>query len=129
MILVIDTHVLVWFLRRSVRLSDPALAAIQDQGNQIIVPTMVLAEIRYLYAKNRIPVSLDEVLAFVEGDARVSIHELNIEIVQSFPIELDIHDAIICGTAIVLQRSRGEEVRVVTVDRRIRDSGVVETLW
>lgn len=45
MIHVADTHALVWFLEGSGRLSAAAREALQSPGNEIVIPSIVLAEI------------------------------------------------------------------------------------
>jgi hypothetical protein len=45
------------------------------------------------------------------------------------PIELEIHDAIICATAILLQEAGVDAVRVLTCDRQIAGSGLVKSVW
>jgi len=45
------------------------------------------------------------------------------------PVELEIHDAIICATAILLQEEGGDAVRVLTCDRQIAGSGLVKSAW
>ena len=48
MILVLDTHPVVWFLEASSRLSSKAQQAISDPSSQLIIPSIVLAEITEL---------------------------------------------------------------------------------
>jgi len=49
--------------------------------------------------------------------------------VDLLPLDLDIHDAIICATALACRRSIGEETVVLTRDQGITDSGLVSTVW
>jgi len=39
------------------------------------------------------------------------------------------HDGIIVATAMVFRDPLGEEIRLITRDKDIRDSGLVETVW
>jgi PIN domain nuclease of toxin-antitoxin system len=61
LILVLDTHPIVWFLEASARLSVKAQQAICDPSSQLIIPTIVLAEITYLYERKRIATSASEI--------------------------------------------------------------------
>lgn len=54
MILILDTHPVVWFLEASPRLGSRAREAVSDPASQLIVPSIVLAEITYLYSRKRI---------------------------------------------------------------------------
>ncbi len=51
---VTDTHPWVWFLTGNSRLSPKANAALADSSNLIIIPSIVMMEIRYLYQHKRI---------------------------------------------------------------------------
>ena len=44
----VDTHALVWFLDGDRRLSQDARALLRDESNPLVVPTIVLAEVKYL---------------------------------------------------------------------------------
>jgi PIN domain nuclease of toxin-antitoxin system len=128
-VLVVDTHSLIWFLEGSDRLSNAALAALSDERNRIIVPTIVLIEMQYLYSKNRISLRVEDVMEFSQGVDRLAFYPLDLSVVESVPLELNIHDGIICATALVEQLDSGDDVRVVTRDEEIRESAVVRTLW
>lgn len=54
MIYVVDTHAVVWFLEGDSRLSKAARDALNDANIQLVMPTIVLAEIVFLYARHRI---------------------------------------------------------------------------
>jgi len=45
------------------------------------------------------------------------------------PVELEIHDAIICATALLLQEAGVDAVSVLTCDRQIAGSGLVKSVW
>lgn len=65
MITVTDTHPWIWFLAASPRLSADAKAALSDPNNLIVVPSIVMLEIRYLYNRRRISISFEEALQHV----------------------------------------------------------------
>jgi hypothetical protein len=62
-------------------------------------------------------------------DFRFRIHDLDVKIVRNLPESLEMHDAIICASALTYQEAAGESVPVITKDRKIRESGIVETVW
>ena len=54
MIYVVDTQALIWFLERSARLGKTARQALVDPSSELVLPTIVLAETRYLAGTRRI---------------------------------------------------------------------------
>lgn len=129
MIHVVDTHAIVWHLEDSSQLSAAVRSIFADPVVVLVVPTIVLAEMRYLTSAGRTSVSWNDVLAGISADARFLMNDLDAETVLMMPTNLEIHDAIICATALLLAESTGDEVAVVTRDRAIRNSALVETVW
>ncbi len=54
MYIVTDTHPWVWFLTASPRLSQKAKSILSDPSNLIILPSIVMMEIKYLYQRTQI---------------------------------------------------------------------------
>ncbi len=128
MFYVLDTHAIVWFLQGS-GLGTKARAIMRADQSSFVVPTIVLAEIRYLKARARIQPSLTEVLGAIESDRRFTIYPFDESVVSRMPTALDIHDAIIVGTALVYKELLEADVRIITKDPAIASAGLVETIW
>ena len=126
---VVDTHALVWFIEGSPRLSAAARAALKDPAAELVVPTIALAEIAHLYARERIGVDLPGVFARVAGASNCVVYPLDEAVVERLPGTLDIHDAIIVATALVFREVLGRETSVITKDAAIRNSGLVRVVW
>jgi len=126
---VIDTHAFVWFLERNSRLSKIARDALSDPNVQLVVPTIVLAEISFLYARNRITTALCEVLDHIANAENCIVYPLDESVVEYLPAILNIHDGIIVATAIMLRDELGEDIALVTKDAEIKESGLVEIIW
>jgi PIN domain nuclease of toxin-antitoxin system len=126
---VIDTHTLIWFAEGNSRLSATAKAALTDVSAQIVVPSMALVEARYLFVAKRIKISLTELYQEVLNLANCTIYPLDEEVVNRIPENLNIHDAIITATALVYREVMGHQVNLITKDRRIRDSKLIDVLW
>ena len=123
---VVDTHALVWFLSKDPRLSSVARAVLQDSQSKLIIPAIVLAEIKHLLPKNRFAFSLENVFEVLESDPRCLIYPIDYDVIKHAPATLDIHDSLIVGVALAL----GTAVRaVITRDEAITNSGFVPTLW
>lgn len=129
MVCVIDTHALVWYLTDDKRLGKRAAAMLDRPDTRIVVPVIVLAELKYLHQRSRISLSFSAVQTIISADERCAVYPVNEEIVDLLPLELDIHDAIICATALACRRASGEDTVVLTKDRAITDSGLVSTAW
>ncbi|MBS3909188.1 MAG: PIN domain-containing protein [Actinobacteria bacterium] len=129
MIYVIDTHALVWFIEGSKNLGREAREIMRAAESSIVVPTIVLAEIKHLYNKKRIASVFTEVRELLDDDERVTIYPLDDTTLDYLPEGLEIHDAIICATCLALQDSLEEEVILITKDQEIIESKIIETTW
>jgi hypothetical protein len=126
---VTDTHPLVWLLEGSPRLSKAARQALADSkrthhcsrhrpgGDQ--APLCPTAD----------PDRRRGLLGHVAAAANSLIYPLDEAVVEHLPISLDIHDAIIVGTALVYRDVIGEETVVITRDAQIAASGLIQVLW
>lgn len=126
---VVDTHPLVWFVEANPRLSPAAKSAMTDPAAQIIIPTIVLVEVRYLQAAKRIKIGLTEVYHEFFSSANCTACPLDEEVVSRIPESLNIHDAIITATALVYRDVLSHPVKLITKDQMIRDSRLIEVLW
>lgn len=129
MIVVADTHSLVWFLTGNPRLSPNAKSSLSDFSNLLIIPSIVMLEVKYLYDRKRISISFEEVLEKMETSENVVIHPLDMLVATFAPVKLEIHDAIIVGTTISLSQQRDQPVYLVTKDETITKSGIVPVIW
>ena len=129
MICIVDTHALVWFLEGNKRLSAVAQAALADPHNQLVLPTLVLAEANHLYSRKRISVSASRMLSEVANAENCTVYPLDENVAMRVSGELDIHDAIIVATALVYRELSTDTVVVVTRDEAIIRSGLVQTIW
>ena len=131
-VIVLDTHVLIWWVSGSGRLSVRAKRGI-DQGlrrSPAIVSTISVLEIATAVRRGRLELNspLDQWLA----DLR-ALPELQFEAVSAGIAELagsfdeampgDPADRIIVATALTLQ------TKLVTADERLRESPIVVTVW
>lgn len=129
MILVLDTHPVVWFLEASSRLSSKAQQAISDPSSQLIIPSIVLAEITYLYERKRIATPASEIRTRLIAANNVVVYPLDEQVVDKLPTALDIHDGIIVATALLYRDVLRQEVAVVTKDEMIAGSGLINVIW
>jgi PIN domain nuclease of toxin-antitoxin system len=129
---VADTHAALWYLLKNPRLSVTARQFIEDaaeNGDDIVVSAISLAEIVYLVEKKRLPVSAYYDLQKALTDPNYVIVEapFNIQIVDAMrrvpradiP---DMPDRIVAATAVYFGAP------VISRDGRIRASGL-QTIW
>ena len=127
---IVDTHGLVWFLEKSQKLGEKAREALLDEGSNLIIPSIVLAEIKFLFGKNRFSTSLDHVFQTINEDPRCIVQPLDMDVISMLPTELEIHDAIIVATALFLKdRSFSDDVALITRDEEIISSKLIKTIW
>lgn len=126
---VVDTHTLAWFVSEDPRISEAARVILRKAENsevEVLVPTIVLAELLYVAQKKKISLGIEEVLKKVSkgGDFVIVPFDFPIfEGVMKLPHDLELHDRIIVATA----RTYG--AKVLTKDEKITKSGVIEVVW
>ena len=130
--LVADTHVAVWYLLQSPRLSRVArerMAATIAGRDPILVPSICLVEIIYLVEKKRIPqadwTQLQAALDSADAAYRVvPLDDAVARAVSRVPRDTvpDMPDRIIAATAVHL------DLPLVSRDGRIRMTGI-EVIW
>jgi PIN domain nuclease of toxin-antitoxin system len=130
--LVIDTHVLVWYVEGSPHLSATALAALQAAivlGEPLYVSSVCLVEIAYLIEKGKLPAPLFDRIVQVLLQSQTVLTAVSFtvdmaETLRKIPRALipDMPDRMIAATAVSL------DVPLVTRDQRIQNSGV-PTIW
>lgn len=126
---IVDTHPLVWFLEGNPRLSPIARDLLSADESSLVVPSIVLAEVSYLYAKKRIVVSMPTVQTHIVNTEGCLIYPLDESVVERLPSTLNIHDGIIVATAMVFRDLLGEDVAILTKDEEITQSGLIKTIW
>jgi len=130
---VADTQALLWHMMESRKLSSMARRAFEeaeDGATQILVPSIVLVECVFIFARNRIPQAvLERVFALSDAvDANFRVVPLDLAIAQAVrdfgPAAVpEMADRIIAATA----RSLG--LPLLTIDPAIAESGLVEVIW
>ncbi|MCC6474242.1 MAG: type II toxin-antitoxin system VapC family toxin [Burkholderiales bacterium] len=130
--IVLDTHVLVWWVSDPARLSARARRAVQTQASSgaIVASAISLFEIATLVRRGRL------VLRVAPGewfDALLSLPELRIEPVAAHIARLagsfeasmpgDPADRIVAATALTL------EAQLVSADEKLRRAPRLSTIW
>ena len=130
--ILLDTQVLAWLVRRPQRLSPAARRTIEREGKKagLAVASATLFELARMAAEGKITTVRPpaEWLKGLVAESAVTVCELTTDIAAvaaylppTFPS--DPFDRIIAATAIV------ERLALVTSDTRIQRSRVVHTIW
>jgi len=102
---VTDTQALIKFLNGKKVINDlidSVFKKAEEGKNIILIPSVVLFEIGYLYEKQRIPVSIKDIKTVLEDSANYREEKLSIDIIESSFEIMDIpelHDRLIAGSA------------------------------
>ncbi|MEC4812406.1 MAG: PIN domain-containing protein [Scytonema sp. PMC 1069.18] len=126
---VVDTHALAWFVSEDKRLSPKAeqiLSQAEAGEAQVLIPTLVLAELTHIAQKKRVAVTIEELLEKINKGDGFTIVSFDFSIFQTMlqlPENWDIHDRIIAATASYYQAT------LITRDDMLRDSSEVKTVW
>lgn len=125
---VIDTQALIKFMNGVKVIStvvDEILRKTDAGENIIVVPSVVVFEIAYLYEKKRIPVSVSDIEGIISGSLNYIEEPLTLDVIKSaFEINdiPELHDRLIAGTA------RHLELPLITNDPVILRSAFVKSV-
>lgn len=129
---VLDTHALIWYLEGNALLGSKAREVIDDSSSELVLPIIALAEAMFVVEKGRTAItSVTELLNDVRNDARIDVVPLTENILDaslSLSSIPEIHDRLIVATGTYLE-SLGDTVEIVTKDRDITGSGILNIVW
>jgi len=126
MLFVTDTHPLVWYILGELPERVDELFKLAEAGEaSIFIPTIVLAECLYLVEENKIELDFEDLLERLEQSSNFIPASFNIRVLRLLPeIRLkELHDRIIIATAMTLN------AQLITKDRDIRESGMINVVW
>lgn len=131
LLILLDTHVVVWLASGDARLSRPAQAAIDEARRSVrglAISDFTLFELSMLFRKKRFSLAVSPESFLGEMERRFVILQITANIaLQAFALPAsypkDPADRIIGATALV------EDIPLITADREIRKSRAVPTIW
>ena len=112
MIFVVGTHALVWHFDDSPLLGREAGRVLEDETLSLVVSVISLAELKYLASRRRLAMTFAEILELIQNDKRLVVYPVSQDVIGAMPTDLNIHDALICGTALV-HKDLGEQVALL----------------
>lgn len=125
---VTDTHSFLWHLQHDEKLSSKAKSIFEACDNEkevIVVPSIVLIESIYICEKRKVDMEFQQILEKLKEASNYRIYPLDEDVIsECSKISMrEPHDRIITATAKLLKTP------LITNDRKITDSGLVETIW
>jgi len=128
-IYITDSHSLIWYLIDSPKLSlnaNKGFKEIEEGKAKLLIPAIVVAEIIYIVESGKVKADLDDLIRKIQEAENFEISPLGLDQLLCFKEQTKIpemHDRLIVCEALL------NRARVITKDREIKDSGVVEILW
>jgi predicted nucleic acid-binding protein len=104
----------------------PIFDSVEDGSAIVYVPSLVFAEILYLFEKQRISVSLNAVADYLEQYPNYKEYPMRLAVIEAAAQITDVrelHDRLIAGTARLL------DLDLITNDLSIQASTFVRTRW
>lgn len=88
-----------------------------------------MAEVWYLYQRKRIKTSPTDIRAQILSAVNCSVYPLDEAVLELLPPGLEMHDAIIVATSLVYRDVIQRPTQLITRDKMITDSGLIEVMW
>lgn len=124
---VVDAHAIAWFLAKTPNLSRKAAEILRKAERsevEVLIPTIVLAELLYLSERKKVPVEMDGLVGRLTEATGFAIVPFDLSIFEEMlqlPQSMEIHDRVIAATGIVYG------AKIITKDEEIR--AIAETVW
>ena len=123
-----DTMALILYLeqRKLPKEVIKILSEVENGNIELIIPSMVIAELAYLAERNRIDTNLNEVKVLLRNFKNVKIEPLSFYVIEAaFQIKNipELHDRLIAATASIFNAP------LITNDPLIKASGLVKVIW
>jgi PIN domain nuclease of toxin-antitoxin system len=126
---VLDTHALVWWLARPERLGRKALRALRavDRGRATaFVPSIVGVELALLVEAGRLKLGVPELQAALDRSPHLRMLPHDLAQALEFSLLRAIDDPF---DRMVVAAARAAQKPLITADRRLSESGLVEVIW
>jgi predicted nucleic acid-binding protein len=123
---VADTHAFVWYIIGKLpERVDSIFRSAEEGESTIYIPTIVLAECLYLVENKKIDLDFEDLLDKLEIGRNFVPVSFNFQVLKLLPeIKLgELHDRIVVATAKILN------AKLITKDKEIMESKIVETAW
>jgi predicted nucleic acid-binding protein len=124
---VVDAHAFASYLIDELPTEANAiLKDAEEQKCEIFIPAIAMAELIYVFERTGSELKIWEMFDKIDLYPSFSIHPLDERVLKIIPdVKLtELHDRIIVGMSVALKADG-----LITKDKEIRKSGLVETVW
>lgn len=97
MIVVVDTHALIWYFEGKPQLSSRAKEIMFDEESILIVPVIVLCELLYYFRKCHKPEAYQIILSALSKNPKYKLVEIRTDHIPQIPLGLEMHDGLIAA--------------------------------
>ncbi len=125
----IDTHALIWYLSRPKRIGRAALRVLRaadDGRGEILIPSVVPIELSLLQETGRNVVGVLQIEALLAAQPAFRLLPMELTQAKEFATLTAIRDPF---DRMIVAAARAERVALITADRAIDESALVETIW
>lgn len=128
---VLDTHVLIWAFSKPDKLNKIVhdLLSNDNASYTIIIPVIVLVELKFLIQKGRLNLDYKSILKELEAKSYIEIAQFDDYMLEFIHPQLNIHDSMIVATSLFYKDFIGFDIDLITKDKEIIDSNIVNTIW
>ncbi len=126
---ILDTHTLVWFLKKDPQLSAKALKLILNEEVLKVIPLIVLCEIHYLHQQGRFSLPVQEAVDRIHEVDSFEIFPHGEDLIPHLLPPLDIHDALIVATGLLKQQKDNIEACIISRDQKIKKESPLTVVW
>jgi PIN domain nuclease of toxin-antitoxin system len=133
-VIVLDTHVLIWWVTENARMSNKARAALKrelsDPNGKILVSAISVWEIAMLQLRGRLVLSmaLDDWVVMVESIEHISIVPVSASVaVQATRLPGEFHKD--PADRFIVALAREQNAPLLSADNKIRAYPHVRTIW
>ncbi len=124
----LDTNAIIRHFAQTAKLGKQAKKLIkegEDNKHRLIVSIISLMEIMYLAEKRRIPLTLDEILEYLNSKSCYSVVDFNVEVLREAEqiTFYELHDRLILATAKLLG------VPIISSDQKFVSVKDIEVIW
>ena len=116
-------------LRSLVQVAKRTREILNSPNSILVISTIVLAEIKYLFSRKKIGISFNRVMDSLREDPRVRIFSFDLSCVEVMDTGLDLHDTMIVATAKIFRNNIDPKTFIITKDQAIIDSRIAKTIW
>lgn len=124
-----DTHSLLWAFHKPTKLGNQARHAFQEVASgeaRLLIPVIVLAELIFTVENKPVGADLDKIIEAIQNSPNIEYVDFDYETalkLRDLTAVPEMHDRIIVAAAIEY------DVKLITFDKAITASGLVEVIW